>query len=336
MSDIVTFAPVRALDRNGDQSPGATAEFFQSGTSTPVTVYSDLGMTSPHPSPIYADSRGVFPPVYHAGVTLKAVVKDADGVTLPGYPLDPVAVTPSNGSNAAQVTFDPVPSVPGTNVQAAIEAVQGNVAAVQAIEIAGGGYIQGGGSLATSHTLTLTTAAVGRLDALGAVTANRLLGKGTGAGEFEELTLTTGLEFDGTNVRAKSADQSTWNTGTSDVEGAISPEKLAATIDHQRPDVVAIAEQTPTANTTFTFVHGLAAIPRHFAAYLRCESDSDGFVANQVIGLAPWQDSTTNGAGLWADGTNVYVRVGLIAVHGPSGYVVPTLSNFRIFVRVWP
>jgi len=299
-------------------------------------VYSDLGMTAPHPSPIYADSRGVFPPVYHAGVTLKVVVKDADGVTLPGYPLDPVVVTPSNGSNAAQVTFDPVPSVPGTNVQAAIEAVQSNVAAVQSIEIAGGGYIQGGGSLATSHTLTLTTAAVGRLDALGAVTANRLLGKGTGAGEFEELTLTTGLEFDGTNVRAKTADQSTWNTGTSTTESAISPEKLAATIDHKRPEVVAIAEQTLAGATTFTFAHGLSAIPRNFEAFIRCASDSNGFVEDQVIKVALWQDSTTQGATMWADDTNVYVRIEGYATFGPSGYVTLTYSNFRIFVRVWP
>jgi len=193
----------------------------------------------------------------------------------------------------------------------------------------------------TRTALGLGTAAVEDADAFQAaltnVTASRLLGRGAGtAGALQELTLSTGLAFSGTAIQVNTADQSTWNTGTSTTESAISPEKLAATIDHQRPEVVAIAEQTLAGSTTFTFAHGLSAIPRNFEAFIRCASDSNGFVADQVIKVALWQDSTTQGATMWADDTNVYVRIEGYATFGPTGYVTLTYSNFRIFVRVWP
>jgi hypothetical protein len=49
-------------------------------------------------------------------------------VTLPGFPIDPVA-TISTGSGADQVSFAPTGDIPETNVQAAIERVQANLVA---------------------------------------------------------------------------------------------------------------------------------------------------------------------------------------------------------------
>lgn len=125
MSDIVSFNPIRALDRDGIPAPGALAYFFLSGTTTPQEVYTTAAADVAHPIPLEADSQGVFPPVFSA-VALRCTVTDADGVTLPGFPVDPVAIIPV-GSGASQVTFDPTGDIPETNVQAAIERVQANL-----------------------------------------------------------------------------------------------------------------------------------------------------------------------------------------------------------------
>jgi hypothetical protein len=127
MSDIVNFQPIRALDRDGIPVAGALAYFYLSGTTTPQVVYTSAALDVAHPSPLVADSRGVFPPVFSA-LALRCTVTDASGVTLPGFPIDPVA-TISTGSGADQVSFAPTGDIPETNVQAAIERVQLNAVA---------------------------------------------------------------------------------------------------------------------------------------------------------------------------------------------------------------
>lgn len=127
MSDIVSFSPVRALDRDGVPVSGALAYFYQSGTTTPQIVYSDEAGTVPHAVPLEADSRGVFPAVY-SSVALRCTVTDASGTALPGFPIDPVSRIPT-GSGASEVTFAPTGDIPETNVQAAIERVQANLVA---------------------------------------------------------------------------------------------------------------------------------------------------------------------------------------------------------------
>lgn len=129
MSDIIFPSPVRAVDGNGNPVPGARAYFYVSGTSTPATVFADASENVPHPSPLVADAAGVFPPVYKGGQPLRVLVTDADGVTLPGFPIDPVLTAPAGGGAAQTISFDPTPQIPVTNVQAAIEQVQANLVA---------------------------------------------------------------------------------------------------------------------------------------------------------------------------------------------------------------
>src|SRR5690606_6608741 len=113
------------LDGNGEPVPGAQARFYATGTTTPVTVYSDRAETTPHPVPLVADAEGVFPAVFRSGRTLKVVVTDADGVAL--WTVDPVLTVSAGGGAAASVSFEPTAQIPATNVQAAIEAVQANL-----------------------------------------------------------------------------------------------------------------------------------------------------------------------------------------------------------------
>lgn len=118
MSDLVTFNPSRALDGNAKASPGAKARFYDTGTTTPRTVYADAGLTVPHPSPLVADATGTFAQVFVSGGLVRAVVQKADGSTL--YDLDPCVKVPSGGAGAEAVSFTPTPEVPKTNVQEAI------------------------------------------------------------------------------------------------------------------------------------------------------------------------------------------------------------------------
>jgi len=127
MSDLISFNPVRALDANGIPVPGAQAFFYNSGTTTPVTVFSDAAETTPHPSPLLADAEGVFPPVFRSGEPLKVDVQTSGGESLNGFPLDPVLTVPASGAAAGQVSFEPTSNIPSVNVQAAIERVQENL-----------------------------------------------------------------------------------------------------------------------------------------------------------------------------------------------------------------
>ena len=129
MSDLISFNPVRALNANGDPVAGAQAFFYTSGTTTPVTVFSDAAEQTPHPSPLLADAEGVFPPVFRSGQPLKVDVQTPGGDSLNGFPIDPVITVPASGSAAGQVSFAPTANIPSVNVQAAIEQVQENLVA---------------------------------------------------------------------------------------------------------------------------------------------------------------------------------------------------------------
>ena len=51
-------------DRNDMAADGALAYFFDGGTTTPLTVYSDAEEASPHEHPVEADARGRFPDIF--------------------------------------------------------------------------------------------------------------------------------------------------------------------------------------------------------------------------------------------------------------------------------
>jgi len=129
MGDIVSFAPVRALDSDGYPVAAAKAFFYESGTTTPVVVYSDSAETIAHPVPLVANGAGIFPSVFRSGVSLKVVIADHDGVTLPGFPLDPAFTVSVGGSGASDISFSATAEIPANNVQDAIERVQLNLVA---------------------------------------------------------------------------------------------------------------------------------------------------------------------------------------------------------------
>ena len=141
----------RQLDANGDPVSGAKANIYQSGTTTPVTVYTDTALSVAHANPIVADAQGYFAQAFYGGTTaLKVVFTDANDVTL--YTFDPAPLTSLSDSNADDVTSVPFTGVTATNVQDALEQIQGNIEANTANAQT---LVQTGGS---SNAYTLTAA----------------------------------------------------------------------------------------------------------------------------------------------------------------------------------
>lgn len=88
--------PSRALDANGDPVSGAKLYVYEAGTSTPATVYQDAALTTPHASPIVADSDGIWGPIWAAVGDYKVNATDADDATLPGFPIDNIEPLTTN------------------------------------------------------------------------------------------------------------------------------------------------------------------------------------------------------------------------------------------------
>ena len=109
----------RQLDANGDPASEAKALVYETGTTTPVTVYTNTALSVAHASPIVADSAGYFAQAFYGGSTaLKVVVTDSADATLVTY--DPVPLVSLSNAAASDVTFAPTTEIPRTDVQAAI------------------------------------------------------------------------------------------------------------------------------------------------------------------------------------------------------------------------
>lgn len=114
MTDSVQVFPpgFRVTDANDDPVSGAVIYFYDAGTSTSKTVYSDSGLSTAIGTSVTCDSSGVPSSggnpvlVYVGTAAYKVVIKTSTGVTL--QTLDNVkgAVTASSGSAVVQYSID--------------------------------------------------------------------------------------------------------------------------------------------------------------------------------------------------------------------------------------
>jgi len=119
MANILDFGGVRALTSNAQPGAGYVAEFYTSGTTDPVTVYTDSTLGTAHGTSVTADSAGRFAAVWSSGGAVKCIIKDADGATV--ETIDPVLSVAGGGDSAEDIAFEPTVDLPFTNVQDAIE-----------------------------------------------------------------------------------------------------------------------------------------------------------------------------------------------------------------------
>lgn len=90
MSAELLVTPARATNSNGLNLDGAKWYFYQTGTTTPQSVYTTAALNIAHSNPVVADAAGKFAPIYFDSTKqYRGVLKTADeGTTI--YDIDPI------------------------------------------------------------------------------------------------------------------------------------------------------------------------------------------------------------------------------------------------------
>lgn len=160
MADLIAL-PYRASDATFTLVSDATAYFYEAGTSTPLTVYTDSGLGTPRGTSVAADSEGVFAQCWVAsGTGVKVDVKNGAGTSLPGFPQDNYPTFSASGTGAGSVTFSAITGNSATDVQTAIanETARNNTTDnAEALATSGGS----GGTFTLTSTYTISAYAAG-------------------------------------------------------------------------------------------------------------------------------------------------------------------------------
>lgn len=98
--------PTTYYDENNQVASGAKAYFFLAQTNTPIVVYADPELTTPHTFPVIANSRGVLPPVYidYASGAYRALIRSANNITIYDAAYIPNEAPPSAGGGISVTT----------------------------------------------------------------------------------------------------------------------------------------------------------------------------------------------------------------------------------------
>ncbi len=188
----------RITDANGEPVSGGYAEFYDAGTTTPRTVYSDSGLSVSLGTVVYADTGG-YPVSTQGGSTkvsvytgtgaFKVIVKDSAGTTLITRDNIPGALDTS-----AFTTTSAVPDTPTVSKTAAYSVVVGDagklinanctggsfVITLPSAVTAGDGFRIGIRHAGTANTVTISTVSSQTIAQPGPATQNLSL---TGRGE---------------------------------------------------------------------------------------------------------------------------------------------------------
>jgi len=90
------------LDANGNPLSGGLLYFYETGTTTAKTTYSDVGQTTPNTNPVVLDAAGRQPDIFFTG-SAKVVVQSSAGVTVDT--VDPVAGDTMTGAEIKTALF---------------------------------------------------------------------------------------------------------------------------------------------------------------------------------------------------------------------------------------
>lgn len=95
------FQPIqRSWTNTGSTSSGSLLFFYAAGTTTPITVYADVGLSTPLTQPVVADSNGVFVEIFLTpGTAYKVDLQTSGGVSQTGYPADNQLAIPASAAN---------------------------------------------------------------------------------------------------------------------------------------------------------------------------------------------------------------------------------------------
>lgn len=112
MAQIFVSPWAQYTDASGNPGSGDKLYFYATGTTTPSTIYSDVGLTTPQANPAIADSAGQWPAIYLDDTLHKVVMTTAADVTI--RTVDPV-FTVATGSKGADIPSATALDVGSTN-----------------------------------------------------------------------------------------------------------------------------------------------------------------------------------------------------------------------------
>lgn len=106
------YAPISLQQRcgmDGKPYPGARAYFYSADTLTPLTVFQDYGLGTPHANPVQANAFGVFPAIFldEEDEFYRLRITTADGVTLEDLTTLPIIGPSGGGGGGSEVPVDP-------------------------------------------------------------------------------------------------------------------------------------------------------------------------------------------------------------------------------------
>lgn len=104
MTQLFNLPKAVPLSTAGDLIPGAKLYFYQTGTTTPQNVYTDIGLSVAHSSPVEADASGVFAPIYldHTLPNYRVKLTDSAGTQI--WQLDDIPASTLTGENTFSAT----------------------------------------------------------------------------------------------------------------------------------------------------------------------------------------------------------------------------------------
>lgn len=99
----INYVSNRIIDSNGI-SDGASIYVYDAGTTTPITIYSDAGFTTPVSNPYVVPTGAPVPPLYHnnTGAIRVRIINSTGGVVLDDDPYIPIGsyIRPETGAVA--------------------------------------------------------------------------------------------------------------------------------------------------------------------------------------------------------------------------------------------
>lgn len=323
----------RATDETLTLVTDAVAYFYEEGTLTPLTVYTDETLATPRGTTVAADAEGVFPQCWVDVAQIKVDVKDGEGVSLPGFPQDDFPTIPLGGQTASATSATPVTGNAGTTVQAQLDNNTGRINRLDsaaAVSVSGG--TGGAYTLTSAYTITAyaarqeyefvaNMASVGggadslNVDSVGAVVIKKYVSGSKAdlaAGDIA-VDQVVRVKHDGTHFVLVSAipldvlDEDDFATDSATLPP--SQQSVAAYIASQR---YTSTGQTISTAGLLTLAHGLGAVPRHVTLWVVCtDAGGDaGYAQNDKVMVTVVSSSSAASRfnSVYVDSTNVYVR----------------------------
>lgn len=140
----INYVSNRIIDSNGI-SDGASIYVYDAGTTTPITIYSDAGFTTPVSNPYVVPTGAPVPPLYHnnTGAIRVRIINSTGGVVLDDDPYIPIGsyIRPETGAVARSLEDKALDTISAGDFGGANDTAALNAAIAAAAEAGAGASV---------------------------------------------------------------------------------------------------------------------------------------------------------------------------------------------------